>query len=473
MPTCYFHTKTIKCFSLFLLLILSVTAHSQFVEQIQEWDNSYIPIDGCSSPDGGFYVAGDNSGYPLLIRFDKNGNVLWEKTYTDSMFTNDWIYRAVSDSTGVYLLGSKNQYPNGNWVMKVDTSGNIVWFNESVKGYRNSTNADNYIDVRGNKIYVVYFISGPDYIYMVDSYDSSTGTSISSDTICALSTDSTVLAMTTDDGPITTPTGWLFYNNRNGIVKVDTTGEYDYQYLGDSIPGTLIGENESEIWAYVNAIKGYSNPYNLYESELICYDSNWQELNRINLFPDSLRGQSGGYYQQLVDVVDLDSMGMLMAGTYVWDYASGTSYKFENFIYQLDQESNQIINSSTDSIDGYGIIKLIQTEKSVYGIGQWGYFGLNVYRISPTPIPATGISPVTNPSKITWRVYPNPSSGTVRIQSDDNIETVRVYNLQGALLIERRVIQNEEELKLPDSGVYIIEVEDNQNRVSQMKLINQ
>jgi arginine repressor len=87
------------------------------------------------SSDGGFVVAGwTNSfgagGYDMyIVKIDGSGNVAWTKTIGGS--GNDYAYSIIQDLDGNYVVvGWGNSFGAGNndiYVVKLDSSGNVVW----------------------------------------------------------------------------------------------------------------------------------------------------------------------------------------------------------------------------------------------------------------------------------------------------------------------------------------------------------
>jgi len=56
------------------------------------------------------------------------------------------------------------------------------------------------------------------------------------------------------------------------------------------------------------------------------------------------------------------------------------------------------------------------------------------------------------------RVFPNPTAGLVRWESQDlENETVRVYNLLGQLVLEKKAVENQLDLTGFSAGVYLLE----------------
>lgn len=80
----------------------------------------------------GFSNTWGNTGYDVyLVKTDKNGNMLWERTYGGS----DWDFGYSVDLTsdgGYILAGSTYSYGSGSedaFLIKTDAAGNEQWFN--------------------------------------------------------------------------------------------------------------------------------------------------------------------------------------------------------------------------------------------------------------------------------------------------------------------------------------------------------
>jgi hypothetical protein len=73
------------------------------------------------------------NAYSLLIRADAEGNVKWQKRFSDNSLSQVLNYIAVNKDGGYTLAGTV--YPgtsssiNGaaNWIMKTDAAGNVIW----------------------------------------------------------------------------------------------------------------------------------------------------------------------------------------------------------------------------------------------------------------------------------------------------------------------------------------------------------
>ncbi|MCB0803666.1 MAG: T9SS type A sorting domain-containing protein [Flavobacteriales bacterium] len=67
-------------------------------------------------------------------------------------------------------------------------------------------------------------------------------------------------------------------------------------------------------------------------------------------------------------------------------------------------------------------------------------------------------------------VFPNPSNGIINISNSENIESIRIYNLQGQLI--KKLKPRQKQFELPaQTGMYIIQVEDEKGNVFTKKIV--
>lgn len=144
-----------------------------------------ISSDSTSVSDGALYVGTDSSGnvYSVgnvdywsgngfIIKQDSSGNILWQKQIFSGS-TNYGLYfqKAVVDASGNIYIGGKSWQGSGstqyrqNTVWKFDTNGNLQW---NVYAYRN---ADSYmsamnVDANGNVYIADAFFQGGYYAWL-------------------------------------------------------------------------------------------------------------------------------------------------------------------------------------------------------------------------------------------------------------------------------------------------------------------
>jgi len=110
-------------------------------------------------------------------------------------------------------------------------------------------------------------------------------------------------------------------------------------------------------------------------------------------------------------------------------------------------------------------IFLFQPANDTSGIFVSWYF-LRQYS-HPNPI-AVGIDESSIESKVTF--FPNPATTQVQIQTNNTIKTVKIYNLNGQLLLSENNTKTIDVSSLP-KGLYFIEIVDNQQQIFKDKLV--
>ena len=106
---------------------------------VNEWNRTY----GGEFDDMGYSIVDIGNGYLLggltlsygngngdayLIRVDKEGNEIWEKTYGGS--EEDGIYDLLKVEDGYIIVGKTKSFGQGDydaWLLKVDEEGNEIW----------------------------------------------------------------------------------------------------------------------------------------------------------------------------------------------------------------------------------------------------------------------------------------------------------------------------------------------------------
>ena len=85
------------------------------------------------SADGSVYVTGvtaDNGNDAVLLKFDANGTLLWERAWGGAASDEGLAVATASDGGSVYIAGTATSFgPSsaGLFVVKFDSAGNLVW----------------------------------------------------------------------------------------------------------------------------------------------------------------------------------------------------------------------------------------------------------------------------------------------------------------------------------------------------------
>ena len=96
----------------------------------EDWAISIIQTtDGSYAVAGWTYSKGAGEGDFWVIKLDKSGTIIWDKTFGGS--DEDWAISIIQTSDGGYavagLTSSKGAGEGDFWVIKLDHEGNIIW----------------------------------------------------------------------------------------------------------------------------------------------------------------------------------------------------------------------------------------------------------------------------------------------------------------------------------------------------------
>jgi hypothetical protein len=133
--------------SFIVRLLILVTVIFFLVHETVAWSYGYA----ISESEDGFYICGAAGlnyrwSYGLLIKIDKNGNELWNKTY-EGIYRSQ-IWRCLKSEDGLFL-GGVTGFNDDAWIAKVDFDGNMSW--QKVYGYGSDADSASCIseDLRG------------------------------------------------------------------------------------------------------------------------------------------------------------------------------------------------------------------------------------------------------------------------------------------------------------------------------------
>jgi len=388
-------------------------------------------IEQCS--DGGYFIVGNKSNLEgFVIKTNSNGDPLWTKTYSNTYNYSLNKIKRTSDGGGI-IVGS-SVYPLNNnafaTLMKIDSSGNVVW----------------------QKLF--------EGIYCLSK---------------------NTLESTTDGGYIIAGTSY-FYNDTAGgdgilyLIKMNSLGNFVwgkcYPDTKNSIYGigvTSTTDNGYTITSGTNAFTSVDNSQ--YRVLLINTDSsgipNWSKIYGGNGF---------GYGNSVCQTND---NGFIISGNY------RDSVLNENFyLIKTDAIGNSGCTENTEAIIANPFISnltFLTPIVATYNL----VTNSNSLIISPVDsIPIQTIcSSVTKVNEETIKeqllIYPNPSSGlyTINLESSVNDDAViNVFNLLGEKITNQKVKTkfgvNKYQLDLTNApdGIYFVTLNSN-TRVSQKKFV--
>jgi len=126
------------------------------------------------TPDGGFVVAGGTSSFGtgeadlLLLKLDSSGNVVWKKTFGEGDYSSPNFIGQTSDG-GFVVTGRTTSFVTGHadaFLLRLDSSGNIAW-KKILRG--NSDNQANSVQQTSDGGFI---IAGYTYSFGAGSRDS-------------------------------------------------------------------------------------------------------------------------------------------------------------------------------------------------------------------------------------------------------------------------------------------------------------
>jgi len=461
--------------------------------------------------DGGFILGGRSlsnisgdktedaigNGDFWVVKVDSNGEIEWQNTIGGTF--DDHLYSINQTSDGGYILGGiSNSNISGDktenvmgaldyWIVKINSLGDVEWDNT----------------VGGN---------GEDYLYSIEqTFDD--GYYLGGYSNSNISGDKTENSMGENDI-------WVVKLNENGIVEWDNTiGGSNYDSIrslfvtsdGGSILGGTSGsdisgdktENSiglSDFWVVKlnpDGLIEWQNTIGGTESDWIESISQTSDggyivggVSESDISGDKTENSNGGFDFW---VIKLDN-----SGTVVWQNTiGGNNIDTLKSICETDDGGFFIAGSSTSDISGdktentmggsdYWVVKLnslgsiegqntiggnnaeaaysavqlndgsfllsgfsnsdISGDKTEDSMGEYDYW---ILKLSAT----LGLQDIL---KNVFNLYPNPVQETLNIESQQQLENVKLYNLQGQLIKE--VSSNNVDVSQLSAGLYFVKV---------------
>ncbi|MCB9204548.1 MAG: T9SS type A sorting domain-containing protein [Flavobacteriales bacterium] len=428
---------------------------------------------------------GDRDVY--ILKLDANGDFLWARSFGAS--DDDYGYAVATDATGnVYTTGKfegtvdfdpgpgtaiHTASANDDFfVQKLDANGNFLWAN-TMGGAGNDRGLAITTDLNGNVYTTGTFFGTIDFDPGVGVLELSTTGSIFDIFIQKLDTDGNLVWAKVMGG-----SNWDFGHAIavDAIQNVYTTGYFHFTVDFDPGVGVANLTSNGEADIFVQKL----------------------DANGDFVWAKSMGSSSGDSYGHAIDI---DAAGNVyttgeFSGIADFDPGAGTyflsSSGFSDIYYQkLDPDGNFLwatkFGASSPDI-GQGIT--VDASGNICGTG---YFGSTV-DFDPGPgitnLTAVGgdsevfiqkfqapstVGVYDNLSESAFQVFPNPTTGEVRI-SIDNTQgqtLLRVFNMSGKLVREEQLgTQTAFNLQLPEeAGIYLVQLTDSVGRSSSVRLV--
>ncbi len=275
--------------------------------------------------DGGYLVAGKTSSYSYgnyypdawLIKIDKNGNKIWDKTFGGSR--SDGANAIIETKDGGYLVAGYNDfnhdYKKDAWLIKIDKNGNKIWDKTFGGGELHSiieTRDGGYLAAGTTRLY------NDDYVWIIKI--DKNGNKIWDRTFGGSEFDGANAIIETKDGGYLVAGFTYSYGNGGSdvwLIKLDKNGNkiWDRTFGGSRTDGAnaII---ETKDGGYL--VAGYTSSYDKGEGDiwLIKIDKNGNKLWD--------RTFGGSEWDYPYSIIDTRNGGYLVAG-FTHSYGNGGS----------------------------------------------------------------------------------------------------------------------------------------------------
>jgi hypothetical protein len=357
----------------------------------------------------------NNIDFGFLAIFNQVGDTIWTKTYGDSV--NFYTFRQARETPdGSFIAAGENHL--GSLVIKMDSIGNKLW----EKSFSSHGDVERFTSVypTQDKGYILgglrrHFVPGPynnnydPFIVKVDSlgvkeWDYIHDTPYDDQTAYVIQTKDLNYVFGASNSSPNTPL------SRASISKVDFNGN-------------LLWLKEFGSYSHNHS---FLSVYELTDSSLICAgvrdDSiyNFGLLVKTNPSGDSIfsatyENDPNGINNQntLFDVIPTDNGDLIAAGEVV-GIPPHVPFRQDAWVIRVDSNGCILANC------------LVGNES-------------------------------LKPKAKSLKIYPNPTSGLINIESEENLNRIEIYNLQGQKVME--VGPAESQFELPqESGLYLVRV---------------
>ncbi|MBL7921804.1 MAG: T9SS type A sorting domain-containing protein [Bacteroidia bacterium] len=399
-------------------------------------------------------VRDSNNKYPsVLIKFNFNGDTLWQKKFYD---TNDYLYiqgvaKSVDDG---FLITGFCAHPvnpiETTLIIKTDSNGNELWRKKINKPIPNGQNGSNIIqDSLTKKIVIAGY-----------QYDGTASAYTGHANIIVTDSLGTVLQRKTFSGGCSSFFIDLIQTKDKKCVAVGQNDQCD----------NLGGPNGTA------RHKGYALKF---------------DLNNLNNVIWTKEFDQTCVYNSINTINELSNGDLILGGRYDTLKNYSLPEKVMLRLIKTDKDGNVKWNKNLSRDNSNENSKFIRslnvTSSGSYLTANWLYFAANPKPYSITKIDSMGCDSTVvycqtvglnenTINKNILSIYPNPTNDILNIEienfnHDQNL-TIKVVDILGRAILE---IPFKEQINLKDLkyGVYFLELYDKQKLISSRKIIKQ
>tara|TARA_R110002050_G_scaffold225957_1_gene361821 strand:+ start:2282 stop:3688 length:1407 start_codon:yes stop_codon:yes gene_type:complete len=459
-----------------ILLILNIytLAKSQSVNIIKEYNDWKVATDMVISNTGFVYVCGNSGGEPMLIKLDTNGNEQWIKYYPQTKSGYSFTRMILDSNENIYLHGTKSGTFK-NFTSKLDSEGNEKWVNHAVSGfYYGPVNTPVNMMIHNDELSVIHNNTStsrpPNDTLVISQFSMTNGN---------LNNYVEILDMVDKYLPRNSPPpfkggNWIL-SGFSGVLEVSPYGSYSYQEMGDSIPGILCAAKKSGGYiTYETKQFKNVNGFEEWGTTLFWYDEFWNDTNAVII---------SRYNPILTDTISLVAFeietilnkGLIVAGNF--HSKSDTSLYGNTYFSQVNPDNGETMWDTVTSEAG-GITNMAINKSTVIALEGLGLSntGIRLYKINLPNISyqtefITSINSKVLAHNQETKIYPNPSSSYFEVTSIEKIKSIKVFMINGILLSTHEVNNQSYQVDITQSGVYILEIENENGGIEYQKLV--
>jgi hypothetical protein len=378
----------------------------------------------CSVSDSGFAFCGyiydpSNESKIFVARADKNGSLLWSKTYAGGNSANYAYSIKQSPDSGFMVAGYYSDYPpfaSSAVLLKLDSNGDTMW----TKGYLGLSSEVNCMT---------------DVVCLQDGY-----------VFCGQ------------------------FSNQLGMAKVDTSGSIEWFRKYDLYLSTSLNEIHSRLKMISNNRFMIATVPEMFSyGQLMVADSNGTQLINHDIF------------MIMSSAIETADNGFMIAGNGpIYGVKSGNEFLINNHFSLMKTDSAA---NSTDCNYDRGLLTTTTTLTSVSlssTLSDLGSF-VNVHPVVSNVVLDTSAGCVTflggseEMGNNSFTIFPNPSSGEFTIRFDqpqNNAECfIDIYNPLGECIYKSSFVkQNDISINLNgfQSGLYFISINTDCHRITKI-----
>ncbi len=448
MKNCYYPKSRIFVIIILLALNSSLISQPYIFEKVYDWSTDDITMDFISTEDNGYALLSRSENKIFVLKMDSNGDSLWT-FYFDSGYHGGYPYfnnmELIQTNNNDLLVAG--QFDNGCILLRLNNEGDSI---TSFRRYYTGLSS-----FRG----VVELADGDLIITSMWLYD--------------YSLPINTLHRYSPDGELV----WEKYYNTDGISKITLTSDDELLMIKVDIFGpTMVIERrdlfgnrtmvnglgdgggfkiiESLGGDYYAAVQGYYQDENYYAMKLdTAGNPEWRIFNQFESygFPRSICELKPNLFAICGEIND-----ELAIKTFIESGDSISTFTYNKYTYQYakrmcsDGENIVIAGGIEDSTENKSMLILKMPIDSL--ITSNNNIQINEF-VNRTVI------------------YPNPAQNKVFIKSEENIEEITFYNLQGQMVLYNDQPSISIDISSLESGIYIIEVITDDTRIWEKLII--